>query len=61
MDEGQSVQEHLSHFQNILIDLLNVGEKVEEKTTVLVLLASLLSSYVFGDCSSSGEEHHQDR
>ena len=36
MIEGQSVQEHLSHFQKILTDLLSVGENVEEKTRVLV-------------------------
>ena len=45
MTEGQSVQEHLSHFQKILTDLLSVGENVEEKTRALVLLASLPSSY----------------
>ena len=39
------MQEHLSHFQKILIDLLSVGEKVEEKTKMLALLASLLSLY----------------
>ena len=35
------MQEHLSHFQNILTDLLSIGEKVEEKIRVLVLLALL--------------------
>ena len=45
MDERQSVQEHLSHFQMILIDLLSVGKKVEEKIRMLVLLASLFSLY----------------
>ena len=39
------MQEHLSHFQKILIDLLSIDEKVEEKTMVLVLLASLSLSY----------------
>ena len=39
------MQEHLSHFQKILTDLLSVGENVEEKTRALVLLASLPSSY----------------
>ena len=43
--EGQSVQEHLSHFQKILTDLLSVGENVEEKTRMLILLASLFPSY----------------
>ena len=41
MIEGQSVQEHLSHFQKILTNLLSIGEKVEEKIRVLVLLALL--------------------
>ena len=41
MTEEQSVQEHLSHFQKILTNLLNIGEKVEEKIRMLVLLASL--------------------
>ena len=45
MTEGQSVQEHLSHFQKILTDFLSVGEKAEEKIRVLVLLASLPPSY----------------
>ena len=36
MAEGQSMQEHLSHFQKILTDLLSVGENVEKKTRVLV-------------------------
>ena len=39
------MQEYLSYFQKILTDLLNVGEKVEEKTIALVLLASVSSSY----------------
>ena len=47
MTEGQSVQEHLSHFQKILTNLLSVGEKVEEKARALVLLASLPLSYEF--------------
>ena len=41
------MQEHLSHFQKILTNLLSVGEKVEEKIRVLVLLASLSPSYEF--------------
>ena len=40
MTEGQSVQEHLSRFQKILIDLFNIGENIKEKTRVLVLLTS---------------------
>ena len=47
MTEGQSVQKHLSHFQKIFTDLLNVGKKIEEKTKMLVLLTSLLPSYEF--------------
>ena len=47
MDEEQSVQEHLSHFQKILTDLFSVGEKIEKKTKVLVLLASLPPPYEF--------------
>ena len=47
MTEGQSMQEHLNHFQKIFTDLFSVGEKVEEKTRALVLLKSLLSSYEF--------------
>ena len=39
------MQKHLSHFQKIRTDLLNIGEKVEEKTRALVLLALLLPSY----------------
>ena len=39
------MQEHRSHFQKILTNLFSVGEKVEEKTRVLVLLASLLPLY----------------
>ena len=39
------MQEYLSHFQKILTDLLSVGENVEEKTRVLVLLVSLPPSY----------------
>ena len=39
------MQEHLSHLQKILTDLLSVGEKVEEKTRALVLLVSLPPSY----------------
>ena len=46
MTEGQSVQEHLSHFQKILTDLLSIGEKVEEKTKTLILLALLFPSYM---------------
>ena len=42
-----SVQEHLSHFQKILTNLLSIGEKVEKKIRVLVLLPSLLPSYEF--------------
>ena len=45
MNEGQSVQEHLSNFQKNLTDLLSIGEKVEEKIRMLVLLASLPHSY----------------
>ena len=41
------MQEHLSHFQKILIDLLSVGEKIEEKTRASVLLALLPLSYEF--------------
>ena len=37
--------EYLSYFQKILTDLLSIGENVEEKTRVLVLLASLPPSY----------------
>ena len=44
-DERQSVQEHLSHFQKILTNLLSIGEKVEEKIRMLILLASLSPSY----------------
>ena len=39
------MREHLSHFQKILTDLLSIGEKIEEKIRVLVLLVSLLPSY----------------
>ena len=39
------MQEHLSHFQKILTDLLSIGENIEEKTRVLVLLASLPPLY----------------
>ena len=39
------MQEHLSHLQKILTDLLSVDENIEEKTRVLVLLASLSPSY----------------
>ena len=39
------MQKHLSHFQKTLTDLLSVGENIEEKTRMLVLLASLPSSY----------------
>ena len=39
------MQEHLSHFQKILTDLLSIGENIEEKTRALVLLASLPPSY----------------
>ena len=35
------MQEHLSYFQKILTDLLSIGEKVEEKIRVLVLIALL--------------------
>ena len=45
MIEGQSVQEYLNNFQKILTNLLSVGETVEEKTRVLVLLSSLLPSF----------------
>ena len=45
MTEGQSMQEHLSHFQKILTDLLSIGEKVKEKARALVLLASLPPLY----------------
>ena len=45
MIEGQSVQEHLSYFQKILTYLFSVGEKVEEKTRALILLALLHPSY----------------
>ena len=45
MVEGQSVQEHLSHFQKILTDFLSIVENVEEKIRVLVLLASFSPSY----------------
>ena len=39
------MQEYLSQFQKILTDLLSIGEKIEEKIEVLVLLASLSLSY----------------
>ena len=39
------MQECLSHFQKILTDLLSIGEKVEEKTKMLILLVSLPPSY----------------
>ena len=39
------MQEHLSNFQKILTNLLNIGEKVEEKTRVLILLSSLSPSF----------------
>ena len=39
------MQEYLSHFQNILTNFFSIGEKVEEKTRALILLASLLPSY----------------
>ena len=39
------MKEYLNHFHKILTDLLSIGEKVEEKIRVLVLLASLSSSY----------------
>ena len=39
------MQEHLNHFQKIFTDLLNVGEKIEEKIRALVLLASLSPLY----------------
>ena len=45
MSKGQSMQEYLSYFLKILIDLFSVGEKVEEKIRILILLASLLSLY----------------
>ena len=45
MNERQSILEHLSNFQKILTNLLNVGEKVEEKIRTLVLLSSLPSSF----------------
>ena len=43
--QGQSMQEHLSNFQKILINLLSIGEKVEEKIKMLVLFLSLLSLF----------------
>ena len=39
------MQEHLSNFQRILTDLLSIGEKIEEKTRILVLLSSLPYSF----------------
>ena len=39
------MQEYLSNFQKILTDFLSVGEKVKEKTRVLVLLSSLFFSF----------------
>ena len=39
------MQKYFNNFQKILIKLLNVGKKVEEKTRALVLLLSLLLSY----------------
>ena len=39
------MQKHLNHFQKIFIALLNIDEKVEEKTRTSILLASLSSSY----------------
>ena len=47
MIKKQSKQEHLSHFQKILTDLLSIGEKIEVKTRTLVLLASLPPSCEF--------------
>ena len=41
------MQEHLYYFQQILTNFLNIEEEVEEKTKVLVLLASLFPSYEF--------------
>ena len=41
------MQEHLSNFQKILTDLLNIDEKVEEKTRALVLLSLLSSSFEY--------------
>ena len=38
------MHEHLGNFQKILTDLFSVGEKIEEKIRVLVLL-SLLSPF----------------
>ena len=43
--ERQSMQKYLSHFQKTLTNLLSIGEKVEEKIRVLVLLTSLPPSY----------------
>ena len=47
MSEEQSMREHLSNFQKILTDLLSVGEKIEEKIEVLVLLSSLFSYFEY--------------
>lgn len=44
ISKGQSIQEYLSNLQRILTNLLSDGEKVE-KTKVLDLLSSLLSSF----------------
>ena len=45
MNEGESVQEHLSNFQKILMNLFSIGEKVKKKIKALVLLSSLFSLF----------------
>lgn len=43
--EGTKLQDHLDEFDNLVVDLSNLGKKVEDEDKALLLLSSLPPSY----------------
>lgn len=45
MVEGTKIQDHIDAFNNLLVDLLNLGEDLSDEKKTLQLLSSLPASY----------------
>ena len=45
MDEGRNIYDHINNFNQLVCQLLNLGEKIEEEEQSLLLLASLPKSF----------------
>ncbi len=45
IEPGTSMSDHIDQFNQVMLDLNNIGEKIKDEDRALVLLCSLLQSY----------------